>query len=134
MMTKEILEKFKNIAVVGMSSNPMKAAHSVPIFMLRQGYNIIPVNPTVDEIRGLKSYSNLADINENIEIVNIFQKSEKCLPIVQEAIDRKNALGDVKVIWLQEGIIYDEAKAIAELNGIIFIQDKCLLKEYNMFF
>ena len=131
MKTKDILEKFKNVAVIGMSANEMKPSHSIPMFMMSVGYNIYPVNPTLNEIRGLKSYPSLLDVEEKIEIVNVFQRSEKCLAIVEEAVERKSQKGDVEVIWLQEGIINNEAKNLAEFNGIIFVQDVCMFKEYH---
>lgn len=130
MTTKEALQNFKNIAVYGMSKNQNKAAHTVPVFISKQGYNVIPVNPTVDEIANLKAYHKLIDVPENIEILNVFRPSEDALNVVEEAIERKKIKGDIHLIWLQEGIYNDEAKDLAEKNGIVFIQDKCIYKEY----
>ena len=130
MNTEEIFKNNKNIAVVGMSANPSKAAHSVPAFFDKEGFNIIPVNPAVKEIIGKKSYPSLADVPDTIDIVNVFRPSVDALAIVQAAIERKNQVGDVKLIWLQEGIINDTAKQLAHESGIKFIQDKCMYKEY----
>ena len=134
MTTKEILEKYKQITVVGMSTNPDKHAHSVPMFMYSKGYNIVAVNPFTDDIKGIKSYKKIADVEEKIEILDVFRPSEACLDVVKEAVERKKEKGDIEVIWLQLGIVNDEAKKLAEDNDIIFIQDKCLYIEYNKFF
>jgi predicted CoA-binding protein len=130
MTYQEIFDKYKTIAVYGMSTNPAKPSHTVPVFMMGQGYNVIPVNPVADEIAGKKAYKKLIDIPEEIDILNVFRPSDHCLDVVKEAIERKNAKGDIKMVWLQEGIINDEAKALAEENGMEFIQDRCMYKEY----
>ena len=130
MNLKEIFESYKNIAVYGMSKNPGKAAYSVPKFFINEGFNVIPINPSTDEIEGKKSYSNINDIPDEIDILNVFRPSEQALEVVKEAIERKKSKGDIKLIWLQEGIYSVEAKVLAESNGIQFIQDKCMYKEY----
>ena len=131
MLVKEIFERYKTIAVVGMSKNPAKASYSVPKFFIDNGYKVIPVNPTADEIDGIKVYKTLSDIPDIIEILNVFRPSDIALEVVQEAIERRKTKGDIKLIWLQEGIINDEAKKLAEDNGIEFIQDKCMYKLYE---
>ena len=131
MTFKEIFDNYKIIAVYGMSTNGAKPSHHVPAFLLSQGYNIIPVNPVANEIAGQKVYKNLFDIPDEIEILNVFRPSALALEVVQEAVERKKAKGDIKLIWLQEGIINDEAKKLAEDNGIEFIQDRCMYKEYQ---
>ena len=85
---KKIYE-LKNIAVVGMSKNEEKPAHFVPKFLIEQGYNVIPVNPTATEILGKKSYSTIADIPENVEIVDVFRRSEDVPPVIEDAIRKK---------------------------------------------
>ncbi len=120
----------KNIAVVGMSSDPSKPANRVPKYLRSQGYKIIPVNPTKEQIEGLKSYKSLLDVPDEIEVVDVFRRPEQALEVVKEAIERKKTNKDIKAIWLQEGIINDEAKKIAEENGILFIQDRCMFKEH----
>ncbi len=129
----DIFENNKNIAVVGMSTNSYKAAHTVPMFMQKVGYNVIPVNPMADDIRGLKSYKNLAEVPENIDIVNVFRPSEYAEKVVIEAIDRHKKNGDVKIIWLQEGIFTKNGKELAEENGIIYIEDVCMYKVFTEF-
>lgn len=127
---REIFERFKNIAVVGISRNPEKPARKVPKYLLTKGYNIIPVNPNADRILGKKSYRNLLEVEEEIDIVEVFRPSEEVERIVKEVIERKRKRGDIYVIWLQEGIVNDKAKELAEKEGIIFIQDKCMYKEH----
>jgi hypothetical protein len=130
MTYKEVFSKYHSIAVYGMSKNPSKPAHSVPAFLMNKGYEIIPVNPTADVILDLKVYPNLEDIPEEIDILNVFRPSEDALKIVEEAVIRHNKSGDIKLIWLQEGIISDDAKKLAEENGIEFIQNRCMYKEF----
>ncbi len=121
---------FKNIAVVGMSNDPQKPSNRVPTYLIKQGYKIIPVNPTKDEIMGLKSYKSILEVEDQIDVVNVFRRSEEALGIVAEAVERKKQKGDVKAVWLQEGIVNNEAKKIAEENGLLFIQDKCMFREH----
>lgn len=130
MNISEAFDKYKNIAVYGMSINPEKAAHTVPVFLLKQGYNIIPVNPKYDIIAKQKAYSNLLDIPDEIEILNVFRPSEEAVEIVKQATERKKQRGDIKLIWLQLGISNEEAKQLARENGFEFIQNKCMYVEY----
>ncbi len=130
MTIKEIFDNYKTIAVYGMSTNKAKAAHSVPAFLLTKGYKIIPLNPTAEEIAGQKVYKSIMEIPGNIDILNVFRPSDQCLDVVKEAVERKKAKGDIKLIWLQEGIVNNEAQKLAEENNIDFIQDKCMYKEY----
>jgi predicted CoA-binding protein len=122
---KEIY-KLKNVAVVGMSKNPEKAAHYVPKYLADNGYNIMPVNPTADEILGKKCYSNLADIPISVDIVDVFRPSDQVQPVIEEALKIKP-----KVIWLQEGIHNPEAESIAEKAGIDVVFNRCMLAEHQ---
>jgi predicted CoA-binding protein len=133
-LLKEIFTKYKNIAVYGMSKNQTKPSHSVPAYLHSKGYTIIPVNPTADEILGLKSYSGLMDVEETIDVVEVFRPSEQIPDVVKEAIERKKGRGDIAVIWLQDGIYHDEAKKLAEQAGIIVIQDRCMYRDHKRFF
>jgi hypothetical protein len=119
----------KNIAVVGMSKNPDKAAHYVPKYLHEQGYNIIPVNPTATEILGKKCYPSLLDIPVEIDIIDVFRPSEQVKPVIEESIMMKP-----KVIWLQEGIHNPEAEAIAQKSGIKVIYNRCMLAEHQRLF
>ena len=131
MNTQEILDKYKNITVYGMSTNSSKPANYVPFFMYNKGYEINAVNPTTEDINGIKSYPSLAEVEGKIEILNVFRASEKCLAVVEEAVERKKAKGDIDVIWLQLGIVNEDARKLAEENGIEFVQDRCLMQEYK---
>ncbi len=128
---KEIFDKYKNVAVYGMSGNPSKAAHTVPAFFIDRGYNIFPINPKEDEIKGRKVYRSILDIPDEINILNVFRPSEEAYEVVREAVERKNQNGDIDLIWLQEGIVNEDARKLAEENGMEFIQDRCMFKEYN---
>lgn len=130
--TDEQIKKFyelKNIAVVGMSKNPEKAAHYVPKYLTERGYNIIPVNPTADEILGKKCYHELSEVPERIDIVDVFRPSEQVLPVINDAINLKP-----KVIWLQEGIHNLEAESIAQKAGIEVVFNRCMLAEHQRLF
>ncbi|MDE1826130.1 MAG: CoA-binding protein [Thaumarchaeota archaeon] len=125
---KKIYE-LKNIAVVGMSKNPEKAAHYVPKYLAEQGYNIIPVNPTTSEILEKKCYPNLLDIPVQIDIVDVFRPSDQVKPVIEEAIKMKP-----KVIWLQEGIHDPEAESMAKKAGIDVVFNRCMLAEHQRLF
>src|SRR6185503_8881799 len=100
----------KNIAVVGMSKHEGKAAHYVPKYLIDHGYNVIPVNPTANEIQGHKAYPTVSDIAENIDIVNIFRPSEDVPAVVENALMKQG----IKVIWMQEGIYSEHAELMAQ--------------------
>ncbi len=131
MTFSEIFGTLKSIAVFGMSKNPDKPANYVPVFMQGQEYKIYPINPTAEIIAGEKVSPNIMDVDGEIDILNVFRPSQEAVAVVEEAIRRKEAKGDVKLIWLQEGIISEEAKKMAEDKGIVFIQDKCMYKEFK---
>lgn len=120
---------FKSVAVVGMSKNPEKAAHYVPKYLSEQGYNILPINPTTNEILNKKSYQNISEIDQPIDIVDIFRPSEQVLPMIEEAIKM-----NPKVIWLQLGIHNEEAEALARKEGIKVIFNRCMLAEHQRLF
>ncbi|MEM3063819.1 MAG: CoA-binding protein [Candidatus Nitrosotenuis sp.] len=119
----------KNVAVVGMSKNEDKAANYVPRYLISQGYNVIPVNPTADKILERKSFASLTDIDQQVDIVDVFRPSEQVLPVVQEAIKLKP-----KVIWLQEGIHNEEAEELARKAGIQVVFNRCMLAEHQRLF
>ncbi|MCV0430264.1 CoA-binding protein [Nitrosopumilus sp.] len=122
---REILSLNK-VVVVGMSKNSSKAAHYVPKYLLENGYNITPVNPTTDEILGKKCYSSISEIDEDIDIVDVFRPSDQVLSVIQDAIKKKP-----KVIWLQEGIHNSEAEELAKKAGIKVIFNRCMLAEHQ---
>jgi len=116
----------KKVAVIGMSKHSSKAAHFVPKYLSDNGYDITPVNPTAEEILGKKCYNFVSEIDEEIEIVDIFRPSDQVLPFVREAIKKKP-----KVIWLQEGIHNSEAEELARKEGIKVIFNRCMLAEHR---
>jgi len=129
-LIKEILTNYKNIATIGFSKDPTKPSHQVPKFLISKGYNVIPVNPTVDEVLGRKSYKSVLDVPDKVEVVEVFRPSSEVPKIVDEVLERAKQRGDVKVIWLQEGIRNDEAAEKARKAGLIVIQDRCMYREY----
>ncbi len=117
---------FKKVAVIGMSKHSSKAAHYVPKYLSDNGFDVIPVNPTADEILGKKCFDSVSEINEDIEIVDIFRPSDQVLLVIQEAIKKKP-----KVIWLQEGIHNSEAEELARKAGIKVVYNRCMLAEHQ---
>jgi len=124
----QILRTYQKIAVVGASPNPDRTSNHVFAYLKNHGYRVIPVNPNTTEISGEKCYPSLKAIPEKVEIVDIFRRSEECVPIVEEAIK----IG-AKVIWMQEGVINDEAKALGRNAGLTVVMDRCLMKEHKRF-
>lgn len=116
-----------SIAVVGCSSTPGKAAHDIPRYLREHGYDVIPVNPFADEIFGREAYDSLSDVDEAVDVVDVFRPSEEVDAIVDEAIER----GDVDVVWLQLDITDDDAAARAEDAGLRVVQDKCMKVEHR---
>lgn len=131
---RDIFEDFRSIAVYGMSQNTEKPSYRVPAYMLSNDYNIIPINPNADKILDRKSYPDLVSVPEEIEVLNVFRPADQILALVAEAIERKRRKGDIDVIWLQSGIKNDEAKRLAVDAGFTFIQDKCMMMEYQKIF
>jgi predicted CoA-binding protein len=121
---------FRNIAVVGMSRDPAKAAHSVPKYMMERGYNIIPVNPMASEILGRKTYSYVSDIKSQIDIIDVFRPSKDVYPVVEDSIKKPG----ISVIWLQEGIHNVEAEKIALDNKIDVVFNRCIMAEHMRLF
>lgn len=118
---------YNRVAVVGASTSDEKAAHVVPAYLQRHGYEIIPVNPHADEIFGKRAYNSLADVAESIDIVEIFRPSEEVPEIVEQTLARD----DVKAIWMQLGIRNDEAAQTAEAAGVDVVQDHCMKVEHG---
>ena len=119
----------KTIAVVGMSPKPERPSHYVSLYMSQNGYDIIPVNPGHDSIIGKSSYSSLLDIKENIDIVNVFRRSEYVLPIINDAVSIK-----AKAVWLQDGVFSKEGEKIAMENKMLFIMNDCLLRRHRQYY
>lgn len=122
----DILTKYKTIAVVGLSSNPMRPSYGVTEYMQSSGYHIIPVNPNETDVLGEPSYANLEEVPQKIEIVDIFRRPEEVPPVVDAAI-RVGA----KVIWMQQGIANEPAAEKARAAGITVVMDACILIEHK---
>jgi len=135
---KEILTKYQTIAIVGLSNTIGKPSHRVAAYLKQHNYYIIPVNPTINQALGSKSYKNLLDIPpklaKNIEIVDIFRKSTSVLQIVDETIELKKRYGQPFVVWLQLGIQNEVATETAKQAGLTIIMDKCLMEEHMHLF
>jgi len=127
---KEILEKYKNIAIIGASPNPKKDSHIVTKYMIDAGYNVFPIYPKEDTILGQKVYRKLADIEDKVDIVVVFRKPEAVKAVAEAAIAR----GDVDVLWTQLGIVNNEAAKMAEENGIKVVQNLCIKIEHKRLF
>jgi predicted CoA-binding protein len=121
----DILERFTALAIVGLSSKPTRPSHGVAAYMKDRGYRIIPVNPNEKSVFGEKTYESLEQVPDPIEIVVIFRRPEYVPEIVETAIRR-----GAKVIWMQEGVVHEDAARRARQAGLEVIQDRCILKEY----
>ena len=122
----KLLTNAKTIAVVGLSNSPLRPSHGVSAYLQSHGYRIIPVNPQIKGALGEKAVATLSAINEKIDIVDVFRRSEFVPEIVDEAIRLK-----LPVLWLQEGVIHEEAAAKARQAGIFVVMDHCILKEHR---
>jgi uncharacterized protein len=122
----ELLKRTKTIAVVGLSDSPLRPSYGVSAYMQTHGYRIIPVNPAIKGALGEKAVKSLADIGEKIDIVDVFRRSEFVPEIVDEVIRLK-----VPAIWLQEGVVHEQAAEKARKAGILVVMDKCILKEHR---
>ena len=122
----QLLQQAKTIAVVGLSDNPMRTTYDVSEYMQRNGYHIIPVNPAIASALGEKSYPALSDVPEKIDIVNVFRRSVFVPDIVDEVIRLK-----LPALWLQEGVVHEEAAEKARQAGIFMVMDRCILKEHR---
>ena len=124
----DLLQKAHTIAVVGLTDSPLRPSHGVSAYMQSQGYRIIPVNPNITESLGEKSYPMLSDVPEKIDIVNIFRRPEAVPEIVEQAIQL-----NVPAIWMQEGVIHEEAAHKARQAGIFVVMDRCILKDHRRY-
>jgi len=122
---REILEGSKTLAVLGLSSRAARPSHGVAEYMQRKGYRIIPVNPNEESVLGEKAYPSLDDVPEPFDVVVIFRRTE-FVPEVVEAAIRKQA----KVVWMQEGVIHEQAAERARAAGLTVVMDRCILKEH----
>ncbi len=122
-----ILKESKTVAVVGISDKPERDSYRVAMYLKDKGYEIIPINPVIDEWSGIKSYKSLLDIpkDKKVDIVDIFRKSDAVIPIVQEALKI-----NPRTVWMQEGVINKEAAKLARDNSLLVVMDRCMMKEH----
>ena len=127
---REVLRKYRTIAVVGASKNPTKDAYTVPLFMKERGYKIFPINPTADEIVGERSYPSLADLPSDlanmVELVDVFRPSEELPQVAQQVVDMHRKYGRPFVFWAQLGLENEDAKELLARNKIPYIMNACL--------
>lgn len=134
----EILANCKTVAIVGLSRDPDKDSNRVGKYLKDQGYRIVPINPTAEEILGEKSYKNLLEMPEElqktIEVVDIFRPSKEALSIVEQAIQLKKRHGVPHVVWMQLGIVNDEAAELARNVGLKVVMDRCMMQQHLRLF
>jgi uncharacterized protein len=121
-----LLKRAKTIAVVGLSDSPLRPSYGVSAYLQQYGYRIIPVNPNIQGALGEKAVGRLSDIKEKIDVVDIFRRSE----LVEEVVDEAIRLG-VLAIWMQEGVVQEQAAQKARQAGIFVVMDRCILKEHQ---
>jgi len=122
----QLLAEAKTIAVVGLSSDPTRASHGVSRYMQRAGYRIIPVNPKETEVLGEKAYPSLLEVPFPVDIVNVFRRPNRVGEVVKDALSK----GGVKAIWMQVGIVNEEAAKAAEEAGLFVVMDQCIMVEH----
>jgi uncharacterized protein len=123
---RNLLTTAKTIAVVGLSSNPIRPSYGVSEYMQSRGYRIIPVNPHEIEVLGEKAYASLAEVPEPVDIVNVFRRSEFVPEVADAAVEAKAGC-----LWLQEGVVHPGATRRAEEAGTLVVVDRCILKEHR---
>ncbi len=121
----ELLKSAKTIAVVGLTNTPTRPSYGVSHYMQSQGYRIIPVNPNITEWMGEKAYPSLLDVPEKVDIVDVFRRPDAVPEVVDQAIQI-----EAPAIWMQEGVVHDEAAEKARQAGIFVVMDRCILKEH----
>jgi predicted CoA-binding protein len=127
--TRDLLTRYRRIAMVGVSGNPTRASYRAMVHMMSKGYTVYPVNPSYDEILGVPCYKSLLDIKKPIDIVDIFRRPDTVLPLVSEALE----VG-AKVFWMQIGVINDEAARQAAAAGLEVVMDRCVKIEHCRFY
>ena len=131
---REILESYRVVAVVGLSRDPGKESHVVARYLKEAGYEIIPINPSADEVLGERCHRSLLELpeelKEKVEVVDIFRPSAEVLPIVREAVELRQRYGRPHVVWMQLGIVNPEAAEEAMKEGMTVIMDRCMMAEH----
>jgi predicted CoA-binding protein len=124
-VAERILSSARTIAVVGLSANPRRPSHGVARYLQRVGYRIIPVNPNVDEVLGERAYASLREIPQPVDVVDVFRRSEFVGPIVDDAIAIK-----ASAVWLQDGVVDEDAAARARASGLDVVMDDCMMRRH----
>lgn len=123
---RALLQKARNIAVVGLSDKPHRTSHAIARTMQEFGYKIYPVNPTLEgPVLGEQPYSSVAEIGDQIDIVNVFRRSEAVVPVAEDAVS-----SGARVLWMQLGVINNEARDLAKENGLTVVMDRCIKVDY----
>jgi len=132
---REILTRYKTVAVVGLSRDPSKDSYRVAEYLKRHGFHIVPINPFADEVLGEKSYKSLldmpAEVQKSLEIVDVFRPSAEVLSIANQVVQLKKTHGVPYVVWMQLGIINEQAAETARKAGLTVIMDKCMMQEHR---
>jgi predicted CoA-binding protein len=132
---KMILSEYRNVAVVGLSNDPARPSYGVAEYLKNHGFHIVPVNPFVTEVLGEKSYKSLlempAEMQKIIEVVDIFRRSEDVPPIVEQAIQMKRLYGVLRVIWMQLGVVNEQAAELARKADLTVVMDKCMRQQHQ---
>jgi len=132
---KEILTRYRTVAVVGLSREPGKDSYRVSAYLKKHGFRIIPVNPFADEVLGEKSYKSLLEIpreiQKTVEVVDVFRPAKDVPPIVEQAIKLKKMFGKPCVVWMQLGIVNEQAAEAAGKAGLTVIMNKCIMLEHK---
>ena len=132
---KEILTRYRTVAVVGLSREPGKNSYRVSAYLKKHGFRIIPVNPFADEVLGEKSYKSLLEIpreiQKTVEVVDVFRPAKDVPPIVEQAIKLKKMFGKPCVVWMQLGIVNEQAAEAAGKAGLTVIMNKCIMLEHK---
>ena len=135
---REILTRYKTVAVVGLSRDPSKDSYQVAEYLKKHGFHIVPINPFADEVLGEKSYKSLLDmpieVQKTLEIVDIFRPSAEVLPIIEQVVQLKKLIGVPYVVWMQLGIINDHAAETAKQAGLSVVMDKCMMQQHRLLF
>ena len=135
---REILTRYKTVAVVGLSRDPSKDSYRVAEYLKGHGFHIVPINPFADEVLGEKCYKSLlemsAEVQKSLEIVDIFRLSAEVLPIIEQVVHLKKLYGVPYVVWMQLGIINTQAAETAKNAGLTVVMDKCMMKQHRRLF
>lgn len=133
----QLLRDARTIAVVGLSDKPERSSYGVAAYLQRAGYRIIPVNPVISEVLGERAVASLADIDEPVDIIDVFRRSELTPPVAEDAAAfaakaKANGWRPVSLFWLQEGVVNAEAIATAQQAGMATVQDRCLAVAHKL--